>query len=152
MRGIFPLNITARAPKLFKGLGNQKKVVKPWGSYTVLATEQDHQIKRIILNPGARLSLQKHIYRSEHWVFTEGIGAVTRIYSLKDFIKRKNWFVINVFKGNHVFIDEEVIHRVENTRKNSPLVFIEVQLGKYFGEEDIIRLEDDYGREGKKDS
>lgn len=150
MRSIFPLN--ARAPELFKRLGKNKRIVKPWGSYTVLVEEKDHQIKRIVVNPGARLSLQKHIYRSEHWVFTEGIGAVTRIYSLRDFTKRKNWFVINVFKGNHVFIDEEVIHRVENTRKNRPLVFIEVQLGKYLGEDDIIRLEDDYGREGEKDS
>lgn len=146
MRSIFPLNI--RAPELFKEPRKNRKRIKPWGSYTILVKEKDLQIRRIVVNPGARLSLQKHIYRSEHWVFTEGIGAVTRIYSLRDFVKRKNWFVINVFKGNHVFIDEEVIHRVENTRKNRPLVFIEVQLGKYLGEDDIIRLEDDYGREG----
>ncbi|VAX22463.1 Mannose-1-phosphate guanylyltransferase / Mannose-6-phosphate isomerase [hydrothermal vent metagenome] len=107
---------------------------RPWGYYKVLEDMEDHKVKRIVVNPGKRLSLQKHKQRAEHWVVVSGEAIVTldnREIPLK--------------AGEAVDIPKEAAHRVMNPGAE-PLVFVEVQMGDYFGEDDIIRLEDDFGR------
>ena len=107
---------------------------RPWGAYTVLADEADHKVKRLTVSPGSRLSYQRHACRSEHWFVVAGQGVVT----LDD-------TPVPVSAGVSVDIPVHTSHRIENTG-DDPLVFIEVQTGSYFGEDDIERLEDDYGR------
>ena len=110
--------------------------VRPWGSYSVLSDADDHKVKRITVLPGRRLSYQRHERRSEHWYVVTGIGVATLDAS-----------AIPVAAGAAVDIAAGTAHRVENTG-SEPLVFIEVQTGTYFGEDDIERLADDYGRAG----
>lgn len=110
--------------------GNQR----PWGYYVVLSDEPDHKVKRIVVYPKKRLSLQRHRYRAEHWVIVKGDGLVT----LDDTRVRLN-------KGMSIDIPIGAAHRIENTGTEE-LAFIEIQQGSYFGEDDIERLEDDYGR------
>jgi mannose-6-phosphate isomerase len=107
---------------------------RPWGNYQVLADEPDHKVKRIVVYPGKRLSLQRHRLRAEHWYVIAGQGLVTR--------DREE---ISLTAGEAVDIPRGARHRLENP---GPLkvVFIEVQTGDYFGEDDIERFEDDYGR------
>ena len=107
---------------------------RPWGFYTVLADEPDYKVKRIVVYPGQRLSLQKHQKRAEHWYVVSGEGIVT--------LDRQR---LNKKSGDSVGIPCGSVHRIENTG-NVDLSFIEVQTGEYFGEDDIERLEDDYGR------
>jgi mannose-6-phosphate isomerase len=107
---------------------------RPWGGYEVLADATDHKVKRIIVNPGKRLSLQSHRMRDEHWFIVKGQGLVTRDDEQ-----------IKVRKGQTVEIPRGAKHRIKNTGR-SKLVFIEVQTGQYFGEDDIKRYEDDFGR------
>ena len=107
---------------------------RPWGHYTVLADEDDHKVKRIVVAPGQRLSLQRHEKRSEHWFAVSGEGVVTR--DDED---------IHLTPGRAADLPQGCWHRVRND-SNSPFVFIEVQRGSYFGEDDIERKEDDYGR------
>jgi len=107
---------------------------RPWGFYEILEDREDHKVKRITVYPGKRLSLQRHERRQEHWYFIDGKGVVT----LDD---RE----VPVEPGKSVDIDFSVVHRVSNTG-NQDLRFIEVQRGDYFGEDDIERLEDDFGR------
>lgn len=107
---------------------------RPWGGYVVLADEPDHKVKRIEVHPGKRLSLQRHHRRSEHWYFLHGTGRVTCG-------ERQ----VEVRSGSAIDIPRMTLHRIENTGEN-PLVLIEVQRGEYFGEDDIERFEDDYGR------
>lgn len=107
---------------------------RPWGYYTVLADEPDHKVKRICVYPGKRLSLQRHQRRSEHWHVIGGEAIVT----LDD-------QQIPVCAGESVDIPLKAVHRIEN-RGTVPMAFIEVQRGDYFGEDDIERLEDDFGR------
>ncbi len=109
---------------------------RPWGSYEVLADSPDHKVKQIVVLPGKRLSYQKHARRSEHWFVVRGHGVVT----LND-DKRE------VGPGVAVDIEQGASHRIENTG-STELVFVEVQHGEYFGEDDIVRLEDDFGRAG----
>jgi len=108
---------------------------RPWGYYVILADEPDHKVKRIVVYPGKRLSLQRHQKRSEHWYILSGIAIVT--------LDDKE---IPVSVGKAVDIPVKTIHRVEN-RSDEEIAFIEVQTGEYFGEDDIERLEDDCGRE-----
>lgn len=108
---------------------------RPWGTYTVLSDEADHKVKRIEVLPGARLSYQQHARRAEHWFFISGRGNV--VLDGRD---------VAVRAGTAVDIELQMPHRVENTDGTEPLVFIEVQHGTYFGEDDIVRLEDDFGR------
>ena len=110
---------------------------RPWGSYTVLSDEADHKVKRIVVSPGKRLSYQRHARRSEHWFVVSGTGS----FVLDDNTKA-------VGPGDAVDIPMGCAHRIENTHESEPLVFIEVQHGTYFGEDDIERREDDYGRAG----
>ncbi len=108
---------------------------KPWGSYTVLSDEADHKVKRIRVRPGCRLSLQSHEKRSEHWYGISGEGIVQLDESQ-----------VAITAGTAVDIPLGVRHRVSNPGGGADLVFIEVQTGSYFGEDDIQRYEDDYGR------
>ena len=109
---------------------------RPWGSYTVLEDRDNFKLKRIEVSPSQRLSLQSHAQRDEIWTIVAGNGIV----ELDD-------QEIAVSYGESVSIKRTQKHRVRNTG-NEPLVFIEVQTGDYFGEDDIVRYEDDYGREG----
>jgi mannose-1-phosphate guanylyltransferase/mannose-6-phosphate isomerase len=111
-----------------------RTVYSPWGSYTSLEMGENYQVKRINVNPGARLSLQSHRFRAENWVVVAGEALVT-----VDNKKRE------VRIGEHVAVPLGSLHRIEN-RGPEPLVIIEVQNGDYLGEDDIIRYEDDYGR------
>jgi mannose-6-phosphate isomerase len=107
---------------------------RPWGSYVVLHEAADHQVKSITVHQGQRLSYQMHERRAEHWYVVSGAGTVT----LDD-------QVIDVTAGSTIDVPVRAAHRVANTG-SEPLVFIEVQRGDYFGEDDITRLDDDYGR------
>ena len=112
------------------------KVNRPWGSYTILEEDQDgFKIKRIEVAPGARLSLQSHNQRSEHWVVVAGTATVTNGEE-----------VITVQKNQSTYIPIGAKHRLEN-RANEPLHIVEVQVGDYLGEDDIQRYEDSYGRQ-----
>jgi mannose-6-phosphate isomerase len=107
---------------------------RPWGSYTVLEEDRGFKVKRIEVLPGKRLSYQKHAQRAEHWFVVEGTAKVT----LDD-------EEITVRAGEAIDIAIGAAHRVENPGEEN-LVFIEVQRGSYLGEDDIVRLQDDYGR------
>lgn len=107
---------------------------RPWGAYTVLAEAGDFKVKTIEVQPGQRLSYQQHKRRSEHWFVVSGGGVVTL-----DGRDRE------VHRGDAVDVPVGVAHRVRNTGPVT-LVFVEVQHGDYFGEDDIVRLDDDYGR------
>ena len=107
---------------------------RPWGSYQVLDEGQDFKVKRIEVLPGKRLSYQRHAHRAEHWFITSGTAKVT----LND-----NEFLVE--SGGTVDIPLGAKHRVENPG-NETLLFIEIQTGNYFGEDDIERFDDDFGR------
>jgi len=107
---------------------------RPWGYYIVLADEPDHKVKRIVVNPGQRLSLQRHKRRSEHWHALSGKAVVTRDDE-----------EITLMPGESVDIPTGARHRIA-CLSDEPFAFIEVQRGDYFGEDDIERFEDDYGR------
>jgi mannose-6-phosphate isomerase len=112
---------------------------RPWGRFTVLDEGSDYKVKRIEVSPGKRLSFQKHSKRSEHWVIVEGTGRVTL---------GTHQIIAEV--GHTVEVPVETPHRVENIGKGG-LVFIEVQRGSYLGEDDIVRLQDDFGRAPRRD-
>ena len=107
---------------------------RPWGEYTVLLDSTLCKIKTITVNPGQRLSLQLHYHRQEHWTMIQGEGVVT--------LGEKN---VPFKTGESIIIPLETKHRIANTG-TEPLVFVEIQRGTYFGEDDIVRFEDDYNR------
>ena len=107
---------------------------RPWGSFTVLDVGNNYKVKRIEVLPGKRLSYQKHARRAEHWMVVEGTGKVT----LDD---RE----IIVRTGETIDVPIGAAHRIENPGKEN-LVFIEIMRGAYLGEDDIVRLADDFGR------
>ena len=107
---------------------------RPWGSYIVLDDQATFKVKRIEVLAGKRLSYQRHARRSEHWFMVHGTAIVTL-----DGERRE------VSSGDAVDIPVGTDHRIENA-SDSLVVFVEVQHGDYFGEDDIVRLEDDYGR------
>ena len=107
---------------------------RPWGYYIVLADQEDHKIKKIIVYPHKRLSLQSHKRRSEHWHIVSGEAIVTL-----------DGDSIHLKAGGSVDIPAGAKHRVENPTTEE-LSFVEIQRGDYFGEDDIERYEDDYGR------
>jgi mannose-6-phosphate isomerase len=111
---------------------------RPWGTFTVLDEGDGFKVKRIEVLPGKRLSYQKHARRAEHWVVVKGTAKVT----LDD---RE----VVVEPGQAIDIEIGAAHRVENPGEET-LVFIEVQRGGYLGEDDIVRLQDDFGRVGEK--
>jgi mannose-6-phosphate isomerase len=108
---------------------------RPWGSFTVLDEGENFKVKRIEVLPGKRLSYQRHSRRAEHWFVVQGTAKVTL-----------NGREILVKKGESIDIPLGGAHRVANGHDRELLVFIEIQTGDYFGEDDIVRLEDDFGR------
>jgi mannose-1-phosphate guanylyltransferase/mannose-6-phosphate isomerase len=109
-------------------------VHRPWGSYESVDTGDRFQVKRIIVKPGAKLSLQMHHHRAEHWIVVSGAALVS--CDDKQFLLQEN---------ESTFIPQGSRHRLENPGK-VPLHLIEVQSGPYLGEDDIVRFEDTYGR------
>jgi mannose-1-phosphate guanylyltransferase/mannose-6-phosphate isomerase len=107
---------------------------RPWGSYTILDEGHRYKIKKIAVAPGQRLSLQMHYHRSEHWVVVKGTAKVT--VGEKELVIHEN---------ESVYIPKSETHRLENPGK-VPLELIEVQVGEYVGEDDIVRFQDDYSR------
>ena len=112
----------------------QDESIRPWGHYDVLYGGDDFKAKTITVKPGKRLSYQKHARRSEHWFIVKGTGAVVL-----------DGHSSVVTAGSAVDVPVGVPHRISNTGLED-LVFVEVQHGDYFGEDDIVRLEDDFGR------
>ena len=108
--------------------------VSPCGRFFVLHDEPNYKIKRIEVDPGGRLSYQYHSRRSEAWTIVEGVGSITLDGKIKDYTE-----------GETVLIPQGIKHRIEN-KATKKIVFIEVQTGSYFGEDDIVRIEDDYNR------
>jgi len=107
---------------------------RPWGTYTVLEDTQGYKIKRIVVKPGKRLSLQKHFHRNEHWIVVSGTATVT-VADEKKYVR----------PNESTYIKMGEVHRLENEGK-IPVVMIEVQVGEYTGEDDIVRIEDDFKR------
>jgi mannose-1-phosphate guanylyltransferase len=107
---------------------------RPWGTYTILEETAGYKIKRIVVKAGKRLSLQKHFHRNEHWIVVSGTATVT----VGDEVK-----LIRPNESTYIKMGE--IHRLENEGK-IPVILIEAQVGEYTGEDDIIRLDDDYFR------
>jgi mannose-1-phosphate guanylyltransferase/mannose-6-phosphate isomerase len=122
-----------------KVIGDYVRHYRPWGHYQSLDQGPRHQVKRIVVEPGRRLSLQKHAHRAEHWTVVEGVAEVT-VGMDRDTLEVKT-----VRPGEHVHIPRGAIHRMANPGA-TPMTLIEVQSGDYLGEDDIVRLEDDYGR------
>jgi len=117
-----------------KLLGGHARHYRPWGYYQSLDVGATHQVKRIVVNPGARLSLQKHHHRAEHWTVVAGKAEVTIDESVRI-----------ISENESVFIPLGAVHRAANPG-DLPAMIIEVQYGDYLGEDDIVRIEDDYGR------
>ena len=113
-----------------------RQVFRPWGSYDSLESKDGFQVKRLIVNPGAVLSLQKHAHRAEHWIVVRGKARVTR---------NDEVFDLGVNESTYIAIGD--VHRIANPFEE-PVHIIEVQCGDYLGEDDIVSLEDNYGREG----
>ena len=113
-----------------------RQVFRPWGSYDGIDAGDNFQVKRLIVKPGAVLSLQKHAHRSEHWVVVKGTARIT---------KNDEEFDLNVDESTYISIGD--VHRIANPY-DEPVHIIEVQCGDYLGEDDIVRLEDNYGRKG----
>jgi len=113
-----------------------RQVFRPWGSYDSIDMADNFQVKRLIVKPGAVLSLQKHAHRSEHWVVVKGKALIT---------KNDEEFQLSVNESTYVAIGD--VHRIANPY-DEPVHIIEVQCGDYLGEDDIVRFDDNYGREG----
>ncbi len=111
-----------------------EKSDRPWGRYEVLQESANYKVKSIHVNPGQRLSYQRHQKRAEHWFITQGSGEVTI-----------EGVISQVCPGSVIDIAINQLHRIANTG-DVELIFIEVQTGTYFGEDDIERIEDDFGR------
>jgi len=107
---------------------------RPWGTYTILEENPGYKVKQITVRPGAKLSLQYHHHRSEHWIVVSGVATVTNGDSTFDLKQNES-----------TYIPKEAKHRLEN-KQNEELVLIEAQVGGYLGEDDIVRLQDDYKR------
>jgi len=107
---------------------------RPWGSFTILVDADNFKAKRLDVLPGKRLSLQSHQRRSEHWIVVTGLAKITIGED-----------VLEYSRGQYVFVPQKTKHRIENTG-NTLLTIVEVQLGEYFGEDDIVRYEDDFER------
>lgn len=111
-----------------------EKDCRPWGFYEVLSDATGHKVKRIVVYPGQRLSLQRHQRRAEHWFVIRGAGVATL-----------DGADINLATGQAIDITRGAWHRIRNQGAEE-MAFIEIQTGDYFGEDDIERLADDYGR------
>jgi len=107
---------------------------RPWGNYRTIEQNDNYQLKKICVHPNKRLSLQLHYHRDEHWTIIKGFPLV----QVGDEIKEMK-------VNDYVFIPKETKHRITNNT-NEQIEFIEIQIGDYLGEDDIVRLEDDFGR------
>jgi mannose-1-phosphate guanylyltransferase/mannose-6-phosphate isomerase len=140
---VAPLSRSQDVKKIVEDLKKQgrrefrfhRTVYRPWGSYTVLEEQPRYQMKRITVNPGQKLSLQMHHHRHEHWVVVTGTAKVTNGEE-----------VSLIYENEAVYIKAGAMHRLENPGV-IPLELIEVQIGSYLGEDDIVRFDDDYGRD-----
>jgi mannose-1-phosphate guanylyltransferase len=108
---------------------------RPWGTYTVLEEQEGYKVKRIEVKPGKRLSLQKHFHRNEHWIVVSGTATVT-VGDETRYIR----------PNESTYIKMGELHRLENEGK-IPVVLIEAQVGEYTGEDDIVRIDDDFKRD-----
>lgn len=115
---------------------NQERADKPWGAYIVLDEGEHFKVKRIEVQPGHRLSYQRHEHRAEHWFVVSGHALVDVETAQRDLVP-----------GETIDIPIGAAHRVSNPEEGT-LIFIEIQTGDYLGEDDIQRLDDDYGRIG----
>ena len=122
----------SRAPR--KRSGNYREE-RPWGAFEVLSSGPGFQVKRITVNPMQRLSLQWHRHRDELWVVARGAARV-----------RVGDTVQTLGRGQTMSVPRTMFHRIENISRIEPLEIIETQTGDYLGEDDIVRVEDDYGR------
>ena len=139
---VAPLDRVADVKRVVEALKDQErdlvvspaKVARPWGSYETVADGPRFQVKRIVVDPGERLSLQSHVHRSEHWVVVRGAAEVT----VGD--------AVSILQENKLtYIPAGTTHRLANPGK-VPVELIEIQCGAYLGEDDIRRFDDDYGR------
>ena len=130
LKNLYPI-INKKFPKI---TDQHTTIQRPWGQFTNIFVGKNFQVKELVVNSGAILSLQKHKYRSENWVVVEGKANVI--------LNKKN---IVLQKSDSIFIPQGAVHRIEN-RQKSVLKIIEVQTGSYLGEDDIIRIKDIYGR------
>ena len=112
----------------------EDEATRPWGRYEILAEGDAHKIKTIWVNPGKRLSYQRHQKRAEHWFIVQGDARITL---------NGNFFEMGA--GDSIDIEIGDLHRIENIG-STDVIFVEVQTGTYFGEDDIERIEDDFGR------
>ena len=119
--------------------GLNREVFRPWGSYDSVDAGPRFQVKRLTVKPGAKLSLQKHAHRAEHWVVVKGTARITRDEE-----------VFELQENESTYIPIGAVHRIENPGSEL-LQIIEVQSGGYLGEDDIVRIEDTYGRKGRTD-
>jgi mannose-6-phosphate isomerase len=110
--------------------------IRPWGHYEILLDESYCKVKRIVVKPECRLSYQYHYKRKEAWTVVQGVATVTVNGVMKDY-----------FPGETVLIGFQDKHRMANNSKLENMILIEVQTGSYFGEDDIVRIEDDFNRE-----
>lgn len=108
---------------------------RPWGTFETVDRGDRYRVKRIVVKPGGQLSLQMHYHRAEHWIIVSGAAIVTRS-NARQFVR----------ENEAIFIPVGMTHRIENPGK-TPLVLVEVQIGSYLEEDDIVRFEDRYGRE-----
>ena len=115
---------------------------RPWGVYFVLEDGKLFKVKKIIVNPGQRLSLQSHEKRSEHWTVVSGVATVDIRHP--DFKEIEQLRMLRNNEG--CYIPAGHLHRLANTHVSEPLVIVEVQCGEYVGEDDIVRYSDDFGR------
>ena len=129
-------NVVAELKKRNTDIHNTHLTVhRPWGTYTILENTPGYKIKRIVVQPGKRLSLQKHLHRSEHWIVVSGTATVTI-----------GTETLTVRPNESTYIKMGELHRLANDGK-IPVVLIEAQVGEYTGEDDIIRVEDEYHRQ-----
>jgi mannose-6-phosphate isomerase len=112
-----------------------ERVNRPWGWYETLTEQAGYKVKRILVAPGQQLSLQKHHKRAEHWAVVQGRAVITL-----------NERVFELLVGQHCDIAIGQVHRLRNPSSCDAVQIIEVQYGDYLGEDDIVRLQDDYGR------
>lgn len=116
---------------------NNQRDERPWGYFECIKEDKNFKIKRIVVFPEKRTSLQRHKFRSEHWYVIEGEATVL--------VEDK---IVTLKKGESITFDKMQWHRLENRDKKLNTMIIEVQTGTYFGEDDIERIEDDFGRAG----
>jgi mannose-6-phosphate isomerase len=122
-------------------MSEQDESIRPWGNYEILLDEEYCKVKRIFVKPKQRLSYQYHFKRQEAWTVVAGTARITLDGETRDFEA-----------GDTVFIAQGSRHRMANPSDDEMMILIEVQTGSYFGEDDIVRLQDDYERPEKHES